>query len=132
MAEFAARIAQGHIGKAKYFANNERVRSNRETIMRLPLQLGSLAAAFVAAVSTALSILHPNIPLGDLVFEAVSAIGTVGLTRDVTPQLSPTAKIIVALAMFVGRVGVLTLVMGLIPRRQRSAFRYPETNIILS
>ena len=49
MAEFAARIAQGHIGKAKYFANNERVRSNRETIMRLPLQLGSLAAAFAAA-----------------------------------------------------------------------------------
>ncbi len=91
-----------------------------------------VAAAFIAAVSTALSALHPEIPLSDLVFEAISAISTVGLTRDVTAQLSPEAKLIVAFAMFVGRVGVLTLVMGLIPRRQRSVFRYPETNIILS
>ena len=49
MADFAARVSQGHIGRAKYLANNESVRSNRKTIMQLPLQLGSLAAAFQAA-----------------------------------------------------------------------------------
>jgi DNA polymerase-3 subunit delta' len=49
MADFAARVSQGHIGRAKYLANNESVRSNRKVIMRLPLQLGSLAAAFQAA-----------------------------------------------------------------------------------
>ena len=49
MAEFAARVSQGHIGRAKYLASNESVRSNRKTIMQLPLQLGSLAAAFQAA-----------------------------------------------------------------------------------
>ena len=49
MANFAARVSQGHIGRAKYLANNESVRSNRTTIMRLPLQLNSLAAAFKAA-----------------------------------------------------------------------------------
>ena len=49
MAQFAARVSQGHIGRAKYLANNESVRSNRATIMRLPLQLNSLAAAFKAA-----------------------------------------------------------------------------------
>ncbi|CAN2169572.1 DNA polymerase III subunit delta' [Candidatus Nanopelagicaceae bacterium] len=49
MADFAARISQGHIGRAKYLATNESVRSNRKTIMQLPLQLGSLAAAFQAA-----------------------------------------------------------------------------------
>jgi DNA polymerase-3 subunit delta' len=49
MAHFAARVSQGHIGRAKYLANNESVRSNRTTIMRLPLQLNSLAAAFKAA-----------------------------------------------------------------------------------
>ena len=49
MAEFAARVSQGHIGRAKYLATNESVRSNRKTIMQLPLQLGSLAAAFQAA-----------------------------------------------------------------------------------
>jgi DNA polymerase-3 subunit delta' len=49
LAEFAARVSQGHIGRAKYFATNESVRNNRKTIMQLPLQLGSLAAAFQAA-----------------------------------------------------------------------------------
>ena len=49
MADFAARISQGHIGRARYFATNESVRSNRKTIMQLPLQLDSLAAAFKAA-----------------------------------------------------------------------------------
>ena len=49
MADFAARVSQGHIGRAKYLANNESVRSNRKTIMQLPLQLSSLAAAFQAA-----------------------------------------------------------------------------------
>ncbi len=49
MADFATRISQGHIGRAKYFATKESVRSNRKVIMQLPLQLGSLAAAFQAA-----------------------------------------------------------------------------------
>ncbi len=49
MADFAARVSQGHIGRAKYLASNETVRSNRKIIMHLPLQLGSLAAAFQAA-----------------------------------------------------------------------------------
>jgi DNA polymerase-3 subunit delta' len=49
MADFAARVSQGHIGRAKYLATNESVRSNRKTIMQLPLQLSSLAAAFQAA-----------------------------------------------------------------------------------
>ena len=49
MADFAARVSQGHIGRARYLATDESVRSNRKVIMRLPLQLGSLAAAFQAA-----------------------------------------------------------------------------------
>jgi len=49
MAQFAARVSQGHIGRAKYLATHENVRSNRATIMRLPIQLNSLAAAFKAA-----------------------------------------------------------------------------------
>jgi DNA polymerase-3 subunit delta' len=49
MAQFAAKVSQGHIGRAKYLATNESVRSNRKLIMQLPLQLDSLAAAFQAA-----------------------------------------------------------------------------------
>jgi DNA polymerase-3 subunit delta' len=49
MADFAARVSQGHIGRAKYLATNESARSNRKIIIQLPLQLGSLAGAFQAA-----------------------------------------------------------------------------------
>jgi DNA polymerase-3 subunit delta' len=49
MADFAARVSQGHIGRARYLATNESVRSNRKVILQLPLQLGSLAATFQAA-----------------------------------------------------------------------------------
>ena len=49
MAQYAARVSQGHIGRAKYLALNESVRSTRSVIMHLPLQLNSLAAAFKAA-----------------------------------------------------------------------------------
>ena len=49
MAEFAARVSQGHIGRARFLATNEIARSNRKIIMQLPMRLGSLASALEAA-----------------------------------------------------------------------------------
>ena len=49
MADFAARVSQGHIGRARYIATNEQVRSHRSTIISLPLQLTTIAAAYKAA-----------------------------------------------------------------------------------
>ncbi len=49
MADFAARVSQGHIGRARYLARNESVRNTRNTIMKLPLTLKGISSAFVAA-----------------------------------------------------------------------------------
>jgi DNA polymerase-3 subunit delta' len=49
MALFAAKVSQGHIGRARYLATNETARSNRKVIMQMPMQLGSLASALQAA-----------------------------------------------------------------------------------
>ena len=49
MADFAARVSQGHIGRARYIATNEEVRSHRATILSLPMRLGTIADAFKAA-----------------------------------------------------------------------------------
>ena len=51
MAEFAARVSQGHIGRARHLALDEAIRNRRSTIMRLPLQLTNIAGAFTAAQS---------------------------------------------------------------------------------
>jgi len=96
------------------------------------LSIALVAAGFLALVTTGLLILHPELPPFDLLFEATSALGTVGLTRGVTPQLGPGGKVLLTFAMLVGRVGVLTFVASFLPRRSRPAFRYPETTIVLN
>ena len=49
MADFAARVSQGHIGRARYIATNIDVRNHRSTILDLPLQLSTIADAYKAA-----------------------------------------------------------------------------------
>lgn len=67
-----------------------------------------------------------------LVFEVVSAIGTVGLSTGITPHLSYAGKIIILLLMFVGRVGPLTLVVGLQTRRKTHVkFNYAEEDVMV-
>lgn len=61
----------------------------------------TMGAILLALVETQL--------LEDVLFEAASAIGTVGLSRGITPVLTPLGKIIVIVLMFIGRVGPLTL-----------------------
>ena len=105
---------------------------------RLPDDLANRALAtllvamgFITAVAVSLCALHPELPAADLVFEAVSAVGTVGLSRALTPQLGESAKLVLVAAMLVGRIGVLTFLLGFITRRQPTGLRLPETNVVL-
>jgi trk system potassium uptake protein TrkH len=67
----------------------------------------------------------------ELLFEAVSAFGTVGLSTGVTPTLHPSSKIVVILLMFVGRLGPLTLAATLERRTRDQGFRLPEEEIMI-
>jgi trk system potassium uptake protein TrkH len=67
----------------------------------------------------------------DLAFECVSAFGTVGLSTGVTPQLSVAGKLIITLVMFIGRLGPLTLVLGMSRRRRAPEYRYPEEELMI-
>ena len=66
-----------------------------------------------------------------LMFEAVSAFGTVGLSTGITPALSAPGKLVLAALMFAGRVGPLTLVLAVGPRQERGRFRYAEENVMV-
>jgi trk system potassium uptake protein TrkH len=66
-----------------------------------------------------------------LMFEAVSAFGTVGLSTGITPSLSAAGKLVLVGLMFAGRVGPLTLVLAVGPRRERGRFRYAEENVMV-
>ena len=61
-----------------------------------------------------ISILEPGLSLLAITFECVSAISTVGSSLNATPLLGSDSKLLVALLMFVGRVGLITLMLGII------------------
>lgn len=72
----------------------------------------------------------PNQEMMPLLFESVSAYTTCGLSLGITPNLSATGKIILMLTMFVGRVGMLTLLVAFIKNTQNKSYIYPTEKIL--
>ncbi len=70
--------------------------------------------------------------LNRIVFEVISAYGTVGLTLGVTPDLSFTGKWVIIITMFLGRVGTLTIFVGILRRMHSLQYRYPSENIMIN
>ncbi|MBI5441669.1 MAG: potassium-transporting ATPase subunit KdpA [Deltaproteobacteria bacterium] len=66
-----------------------------------------------------------------LFFEAVSAFGTVGLSTGVTAALSPAGKLLITLAMFVGRLGPLTMVVAISRKSGAEDFQYAEEGLMV-
>ena len=74
---------------------------------------------------------EPHLPFRELLFEAVSAFGTVGLSTGVTPRLSTAGKLVVCMAMFVGRLGPFTLALAVGLSKERASYSYPSTKIVV-
>jgi len=72
-------------------------------------------------------------PLEDVLFEATSAIGTVGVSAIGTPNLSTASRIVLMPMMFLGRVGPLTLAVAVARRQGRvqTTAKYPEERIVI-
>ncbi len=66
-----------------------------------------------------------------LLFEAASALGTVGLTTGITPTLSNIGRLLITVAMFIGRVGPLTLAVAIRPRVRAATYTFPDEDIMV-
>ena len=67
-----------------------------------------------------------------LLFELISAFGTVGLSMGVTAKLSIISKLIIILTMYIGRVGPLTIMYALSKKKYREGkYKYPEETILI-
>ena len=95
--------------------------STAATILVMYVTLASLGAAAIS--------LTEGIPLADCLFETASAIGTVGLTLGITARLGIASQLILAVLMFMGRVGGLTLVYAFLPTNGRAASKLPMESI---
>jgi len=94
------------------------------TIAFIMIALSVFGGVFISATS----------PVGftDSLFEAVSALATVGLTAGVTSQLGIASRVLIIAYMYFGRVGVLTISMGfLMGDRAQERFRYAQTNLLI-
>jgi len=67
----------------------------------------------------------------ELLFETVSAFGTVGLSVGITSKLSTLGKLILVLVMFVGRLGPLSIAVALSGKEPRFRFQYAEENVMI-
>ena len=94
------------------------------TIAGIMVVLAMLGGVFISATSP--------ISFVDALFEAVSALATVGLTAGVTTSLSIPAQILIIVFMYFGRIGVLTISLGfLMGDRATERFRYAKTNLLI-
>jgi K+ uptake protein len=79
-----------------------------------------------------LRVLEPHASLLALVFECTSALSTVGSSLGLTPALGEAGKLFVSLLMFIGRVGVITIVLGFVPPQKHTKYKYPDDNLIIN
>lgn len=90
----------------------------------------TMISAGVTWLAVFLLLLTEHAPMLDILFEAVSALGTVGLSRGLTSQLTSQGEFIIIVLMFIGRVGPLTLAYILAAPRQKK-LRFAETKIAI-
>lgn len=89
-----------------------------------------LAVAFVAASTIALMIMT-RAPLTPVLFEAVSAFATTGLTTGLTSTLDWPAQMLLCLLMLVGRIGTITLASSLALRTRTIMYQYPKERPVI-
>jgi trk system potassium uptake protein len=88
-------------------------------------------ASLLVLLSTLALMVSDGLELLPALFEVTSAIGTVGLSLDVTPHLSSFGKILISVVMFLGRVGPITFIVALAARQRTPQYRYPEEEIAI-
>jgi potassium uptake TrkH family protein len=113
---------------------------NRVDIFKREVTSSSVARAFaviflsllIIGISVFLiSIFEPKQELTKIAFECFSAYSTVGLSLNLTPQLGTSSKLVLIVTMFLGRVGMFTLLFGIFKKMHSSSHQYPKENVLI-
>lgn len=90
-----------------------------------------LSILWIGMTTTLLAITDPQGTVKQILFEVTSALSTVGLSLDFTYTLSDAGKVIISLTMFVGRVGLITLLSGIFHQQPARTYTYANDTVIL-
>lgn len=114
---------------------------NRDVVYNRTIATDSVRRAFAVVTlsiiayifySMVLVAFEPGLSVKALLFESASALFTVGSSLGVTDQLSDPSKILLCTAMFLGRVGIISMLIGFAGQRKDSPVRYPVDNVIIN
>lgn len=89
-----------------------------------------LSMSWVMSMSIILSYFE-HFDFIEILFEIISAFGTVGLSTGITSSLSPVGKVVIILTMFVGRLGPLSIALSLFVNRYPESIQYPEEHVMV-
>ncbi len=108
---------------AKFFGRRieSKAIKNAATIFMMYITLFFVSAVIIS--------IKENLPLSVCLYETASAVGTVGLTLGITPELSVLSQVILILLMFLGRVGGLTLIYAALSKIDQNRSRLPQERI---
>ncbi len=101
------------------------------SVRRANTVLALAIAAFLGFTALVMA-LEPGIPAKQIVFEVTSALFTVGSTLGATAALCTGSKIALSVAMFVGRVGIISILSGFVASRRDISGHLPEESIIIN
>lgn len=92
-----------------------------------------ILAALVVLAGTLIVSVAEDAPFLDVMFEVISAFGTVGLSRGITPQLSSISRLVIIVIMLMGRLGPLTFAVALNYRKSVSKVKvtFPEEHVMI-
>ena len=102
----------------------------RTLLLRVQV-IGAVSVTFVFVTVLMLTFAEGGGDFIALLFESVSAFGTVGLSTGITPDLSYWGHVILIIAMFVGRLGPLTIGLAMARRRERDLYRFAQEQVTI-
>jgi trk system potassium uptake protein TrkH len=90
-----------------------------------------VAVLFIGTLALSITENSNSFTMSDIMFEAASALGTVGLTTGITSLLTTTGKLIIIAMMLIGRLGPLTLLAALTFNLKPARYNYPQEAVIV-
>ncbi|MFH0875677.1 MAG: potassium transporter TrkG, partial [archaeon] len=100
----------------------------KDNLLDKAVAITLLSISLICAVSS-LIVFFDKIPLLEAFFETTSAFGTVGLSAGITPYLSAFAKYLIMLTMFMGKIGVLTILLSFKIDEKNAEVVYPSADL---
>ena len=85
----------------------------------------------IVCFTTVISFIEPDLEFIQILFEVISAFATAGLSMGITAGLSTGAKLILVLAMYIGRVSILLVIAAIIGDARPTSLQYPQENLLV-